>query len=75
MDKFIGKVGVGLLAGLSIGLFVGKREIRRLQEERNELLKKNSDMETTNEELERRNANLKEVNQFMKNCLTQDEES
>ena len=75
MDKFIGKIVVGALAGLGIGLFVGKREIRRLQAERNDLLKKNSDMKTTNEELERRNANLKEVNQFMKNCLTQDEES
>ena len=46
MNKLISKIAVGALAGLGLGWVVGKRAIRKLETERNDLLEKNGYLRT-----------------------------
>lgn len=75
MNKTLLKIGVGGIAGIGLGLFIGKHKIDKLEAERDMLETKNTCLESDCESIKRCNDNLREANKLFANLLLQGKEN
>ena len=75
MNKTLLKICVGGLAGIGVGLFVGKHKINQLEAERDNLELRNKCLAADCESMQRCNDNLRETNKLFTNLLLQEKDT